>query len=56
MDSVGVFPNLNKNTMQEIFDSGYFKTIEDTWVSAPLIECSKQCGKFDKLGAQFVSN
>ena len=56
MDSVGVFPNLNKNTMQEIFDSGYFKTIEDTWVSAPLFECSKQCGKFDKLGAQFVSN
>jgi MoaA/NifB/PqqE/SkfB family radical SAM enzyme len=56
MDAVGIFPNLNKNTMKEIFDLGYFKTIEDSWASKPLIECSKQCGKFDKLGAQFVSH
>jgi len=55
MDVIGVFPNLNKNTMKEIFESGYFKQIEDTWAVNPLIECSKQCGKFDKSGAQFVS-
>ena len=53
MDTVGVFPNLNKSTMKEIFESGYFKQIEDTWAVEPLIECSKQCGKFDKLGSQF---
>ena len=53
MDAVGVFPNLNKSTMKEIFESGYFKQIEDTWAVDPLIECSKQCGKFDKLGSQF---
>ncbi len=39
--------------MQEIFDSNYFKEIEDTWGHTPLKECSKQCGSFDKLGAQF---
>jgi MoaA/NifB/PqqE/SkfB family radical SAM enzyme len=55
MDAVGKFPNLNNNTLEEIFGSGYFKQIEDTWAVNPLIECSKQCGKFDKLGAQFVS-
>ena len=53
MDAVGVFPNLNNSTMKEIFESGYFKQIEDTWAVDPLIECSKQCGKFDKLGSQF---
>ena len=55
MDAVGYFPNLNKQTLLSIFESGYFKTIEDTWAVKPLIECSKQCGKFDKLGEQFVS-
>jgi hypothetical protein len=53
MDAVGVFPNLNNSTMKEILESGYFKQIEDTWAVEPLIECSKQCGKFDKLGSQF---
>lgn len=55
MDVIGLFPNLNKNTMKEIFDSGHFKQIEDTWAVKPLMECSKQCGTFDKLGAQFVN-
>lgn len=53
MDMVGFFPNLNRQTMQEIFDSGHFQKIEDTWAVKPLMECSRQCGKFDKLGAQF---
>ena len=55
MDAIGYFPKLSKNTMDEIFESGYFKKIEDMWAVKPLIECSKQCGKFDKLGAQFVN-
>jgi hypothetical protein len=55
MDAVGIFPNLNTNTLLDIFTSEYFKKIEDTWAMNPLIECSKQCGKFDKLGAQFVN-
>ena len=55
MDAIGYFPKLSKNTMDEIFESGYFKKIEDSWAVKPLMECSKQCGKFDKLGAQFVS-
>jgi MoaA/NifB/PqqE/SkfB family radical SAM enzyme len=55
MDAIGYFPNLNKNTLKEIFDQGYFKQIEDTWAVKPLMECSRQCGKFDKLGAQFVN-
>jgi MoaA/NifB/PqqE/SkfB family radical SAM enzyme len=53
MDVVGVFPNLNTQSMSDIFNSGYFKQIEETWAVKPLIECSKQCGAFDKLGEQF---
>lgn len=55
MDMIGIFPNLHKQTLEEIFDSGHFQKIEDTWAVKPLIECSRQCGKFDKLGAQFES-
>lgn len=53
MDTIGELPNLNKKTLKGIFESGYFDRIEDTWEDKPLMECSRQCGKFDKLGAQF---
>jgi MoaA/NifB/PqqE/SkfB family radical SAM enzyme len=53
MDTIGELPNLNKNTLKEIFESGYFNQIENTWKDKPLMECSKQCGNFDKLGSQF---
>ena len=53
MKRIKKFPNLNISSMQEIFDSNYFKEIEDTWGHTPLKECSKQCGSFDKLGAHF---
>jgi hypothetical protein len=55
MDRVGRFPNLHTETMQEIFDSGFFNTIESSWNDNPLKECTKQCGAFDKLGAQFAN-
>ena len=55
MDAIGVFPNLNNTPLANIFSEGYFDLIENTWVDKPLIECSKQCGKFDKLGEQFVN-
>ena len=55
MDKIGNFPNLNKHTLQEIFDSNFFSSIESTWSNGCLKECQKQCGKFDKLGAQFES-
>jgi MoaA/NifB/PqqE/SkfB family radical SAM enzyme len=54
MDAVGEFPNLKNRTMKYIFSTGYFQRIEDTWAVKPLKECSKQCGSFDKLGAQFA--
>jgi MoaA/NifB/PqqE/SkfB family radical SAM enzyme len=53
LDTIGYWPNLNKQTLYEIFDSGYFNQIENSWNTCGLKECSKQCGKFDKLGAQF---
>lgn len=53
MDQIGEFPNLNNNTLEEIFDSKYFDKIESTWNNNPLKECSKQCGVFDKFGEQF---
>jgi len=49
MDNIEVFPNLNSSSLTEIFESGYFNKIETT----PLAECSRQCGKVDKLGVQF---
>lgn len=54
MNKVGVFPNLDKQSMESIFDSGYFEMISDTWSKDPLHECSRQCGSFDKFGEQFV--
>jgi MoaA/NifB/PqqE/SkfB family radical SAM enzyme len=55
MDMIGLFPNLNEQSIEEIVNSGYFEKIENTWAVKPLMECSRQCGKFDKLGAQFES-
>lgn len=53
IEKIGQFPNLNKLSMKEIFDRGFFNEIENTWECSPLKECSKQCGKHDKLGVQF---
>jgi MoaA/NifB/PqqE/SkfB family radical SAM enzyme len=55
MDKIGVYPNLNKQSLIDIFNSGFFSKIESTWSAVPLMECGKQCGHFDKLGEQFVS-
>lgn len=46
-------PDLKSNTLQEIFDSGFFDKIESTWNNSPLRQCSKQCGKVDKFNEQF---
>ena len=53
MDQIGEHMNLHKYTLREIFDSGYFNKIQDTWSSSPLKECSKQCGSFDRFNEQF---
>ena len=53
MDQIGEFTNLHNKSLKEIFDSQFFRKIEDTWTDKPLMECSKQCGKFDRLGEQF---
>ena len=55
MDKIEIYPNLNKNTLDEIFNSTYFTDVENTWSCDPLKECARQCGKFDKLRAQFES-
>jgi MoaA/NifB/PqqE/SkfB family radical SAM enzyme len=54
MDRIGVFPSLRKNTLEEIFNTKFFNQVENTWSCNPLMECSKQCGSFDKLNAQYV--
>jgi hypothetical protein len=46
-------PDLNINTLQEIFDSSFFNDIENTWVNDPLRQCRRQCGKVDKFNEQF---
>ena len=54
LDKIGVWPNLKKSTLQGIFDSGYFDQIEQAWSTCGLKACSKQCGSFDRMNAQWV--
>lgn len=42
---INMHPNLHKQTLEEIFDSLYFKKIQKTWDNEPLFTCSKICGK-----------
>ncbi len=53
MGKIGEYPNLNTQSFKEIFDSGFFNKIQNCWTANGLRECSKQCGKFNKMGAQF---
>jgi len=53
MVKIGKFPNLHKQSLKEIFDSNFFNKISSCWTSTGIKECSKQCGNFDKLNAQF---
>lgn len=55
MTKIKKYPNLNNHSMREIFDSGFFTSISNCWTTTGLKECSKQCGTFDKLNAQFVN-
>ena len=53
MDKIGKYPNLHKNTLNEIFDSNYFNNIANTWTVSPLKDCSRQCGEVDRFNEQF---
>lgn len=53
LDKVGKFYSLEEHTLQEIFDSGMFNKISTSWETDSLIECSKQCGNYDKFNSQF---
>jgi MoaA/NifB/PqqE/SkfB family radical SAM enzyme len=54
LDKIGYWPNLKKSTLQEIFESNYFDEIEQSWTTCGLKACSKQCGSFDRMNAQWV--
>ena len=53
MMKVKNIPNLHDTSFEEIFDSGHFNKISSCWDKDGLKECSKQCGTFDKLNAQY---
>jgi sulfatase maturation enzyme AslB (radical SAM superfamily) len=53
MIKINSYPNLYKESLEKIFNSGYFNKIKGCWSSTGLKECSKQCGSFDKLKEQF---
>lgn len=56
MDNISQYPNLYNHSLEDIFKSKYFSNISNTWKSKScLLTCKKQCGSFDKLGAQFES-
>jgi len=46
-NKISMYPNLYKESLKEIFDSGYFKKIEKTWNEDSLMVCSKACGKIN---------
>mgnify|MGYP005674295049 CR=1 FL=1 len=54
MIKVGRYPNLHDESLEDVFNSGYFTKISNCWNTTGLKECSKQCGSFDKLNEQFV--
>jgi hypothetical protein len=54
LDVIGYWPSLHKQTLTEIFDSGYFASIEKAWSTCGLKTCSKQCGSFDRMNAQWA--
>ena len=54
LDVIGYWPSLHKQTLTEIFDSGYFNEIEKSWTTCGLKACSKQCGSFDRMNAQWI--
>lgn len=54
LNKINEFPNLNKDSLQDIFNSGYFTKISNCWTTTGLKECSKQCGSFDRLNEQFI--
>ena len=47
------FLSLVEYSLSDIFESGIFDKISDSWKSNPLEECSKQCGKIDKFNLQY---
>jgi MoaA/NifB/PqqE/SkfB family radical SAM enzyme len=53
MDTIGKYYNLYENSLDEIFNSSLFTSIENSWNGRPLKECSKQCGQIDRFGEQF---
>jgi MoaA/NifB/PqqE/SkfB family radical SAM enzyme len=52
---IDMYPNLHVQTLKEIFDSGYFRKIENTWKNNSLTTCSKMCGKKTGTWAENVS-
>jgi MoaA/NifB/PqqE/SkfB family radical SAM enzyme len=54
LDVIGHWPNLKKQSLHEIFTTGYFDKIEQAWSTCGLKVCSKQCGSFDRLNEQWT--
>lgn len=54
LTKIDKFYSLHENSLEEIFNAGLFSKIENTWSTKPLIECSRQCGSFDKFNEQFT--
>jgi sulfatase maturation enzyme AslB (radical SAM superfamily) len=53
MEKITEIKHLQNDSLQQIFDSGYFKKIQDDWSCNPLRECKKQCGEVDRFNEQF---
>jgi MoaA/NifB/PqqE/SkfB family radical SAM enzyme len=51
---ISEYPNLKTATFEEIFDSGFFNKISDTWeTNNKLADCKMNCGNFDSFNIQF---
>lgn len=53
LDKIGEFRSLHNQSLADIFNSGIFDKISNTWDNEPLLECKKQCSSYDKFNSQF---
>jgi len=53
---IHMYPNLHNQTLKEVFDSLYFRKIENTWGTDPISICSKVCGKKTGTLVDNISN
>ncbi len=54
LSKIEKYYSLHNYRLRDIFSTGYFDKISNLWDHDPLLECTRQCGSFDKFNNQFT--